>query len=186
MTSPVGTIVLDGDVIFVVGEEKRQLRVHSLFLRTVSSVFNAMLGPRYSEGTNLSPDIPKLIPLPEDDPETMEIIFGIIHFRQDIATDQLEPEAVYRLAIAIDKYDMTQALKVYTSGWLDCDKIHDSGKLWQLAKAAYLLHNDRAFETATLGLLYYYKEPYIHLRNIDTTAIDLGDQFMGMFYSFLL
>jgi hypothetical protein len=180
MTSPVGSIVSDGDVVFVVGEEKRQLRVHSLFLRTVSSVFNALLGPRYSEGINLSSDTPKSIPLPEDDPETMEIIFNIVHFRTDTFSDQLEPEALIRLAIAIDKYDMVQALKVYTRGWLYCDSIQDPGRLWQLAKASYLLHNDQAFKSATLGLLCHYGEPYLRLYNKDTSIIDIGDQFLGM------
>jgi len=55
----INAIVSDGDVVFVVGDEKRQLKAHSLFLRTVSIVFNAMLGHRYREGANLSSDMPK-------------------------------------------------------------------------------------------------------------------------------
>ncbi len=106
------TIAQGGDVIFVVGDEQRQLRVHSLFLRTVSPVFNAMLGPRYKEGANLMPDSPMSILLPEDDPDAMETIFNIIHFRTDAVSDQHEPEAVLRLAIATDKYDLTRALQL--------------------------------------------------------------------------
>jgi len=180
MTSPVVTIASDGDVIFVVGDEKRQLRVHSLFLRTVSIVFDAMLGPRYSEGANLSSNVPKIIPLPEDDPEAMEIIFSIIHYRLDTFSDQLGSEAVFRLAIAIDKYDMTRALNIHICSLLNCNNIQDPKSLWQLARASYLLRNDLAFETATLGLLYHYGEPYLRLAHIDTNAIDIGDQFMGM------
>lgn len=139
-----------------------------------------MLGPRYSEGTNLSSDLPKLIPLLKDNPETMQIIFSIFHFRMDAISDQLEPKALFRLAIAIDKYDMKQALEVYTCDWLHCENIQNPERLWQLAKPSYLLHNDCAFEAATLGLLRYYGEPYLHLQNRDTTGIDIGYQFTGM------
>lgn len=114
-------IAPDGDIVFVVGDEQRQLRVHSVFLRTVSSVFNSMLGPRDSDGPNLSCDRPEVIPLSEDDPEAMEIIFNITHFRMDAVKERFEPKDVLHLAIATDKYDLIQALRLSIRDWLQCD-----------------------------------------------------------------
>lgn len=164
-------IAPDGDVIFVVGDEQRPLKVHSVFLRTVSSVFNAMLGPHYREGANLSSDCPKVIPLPEDDPEAMEIIFNIIHFRLDAVRDQFEPEDVLCLAIATDKYDLAQALRLSTRDWLQqCNSTQNPKESWKLVKASYLLLNDRAFEANTRGLLYHHGGSFFRLN--DANAIN--------------
>ncbi|KAI1776672.1 hypothetical protein F4818DRAFT_440071 [Hypoxylon cercidicola] len=178
---PVVPIAPDGDVIFVVGDEKRPLRVHSVFLRTASSVFKAMLGPHYREGANLSSDCPKVIPLPEDDPKAMEIIFNIIHFRFDAVSERYDPESVLCLAIAADKYDFTQALRLSIRDWLQCDNIKDPKKLWKLTKASYFLHNDRAFEATTLGLICHYGGSFFQLNDGNEIYFDFGDRFAGVY-----
>jgi len=56
---PTTSIAPSGDVVLVIGDEEWRMRVHSLILRTSSRVFDAMLGPSYSEGANLSSAAPK-------------------------------------------------------------------------------------------------------------------------------
>ena len=65
------------------------MRVHSVILRTASTVFNALLGPHYNEGGNLSSGAPKDIPLPEDDAVALEIIFNALHYRVEAIQDLL-------------------------------------------------------------------------------------------------
>ena len=138
-----------------------------------------MLGPHYSEGTNLSRDHPKTISLPEDDPDAMETIFNILHFRNDVVSDQLEPEDVLRLAIATDKYDLIRALQLSIRVWLECDSNQDPERLWQLARASYLLRNNRAFEVTTFGLLCHYGGSYFRQGEVDAIPFDEG-RFAGM------
>ena len=70
MESPSESTAASGDVLLVIGSEGKWIQVHSLILRTASTVFNAMLGPHYTEGRDLSSESPKEILLPEDDPES--------------------------------------------------------------------------------------------------------------------
>ncbi|KAK8128074.1 hypothetical protein PG984_009182 [Apiospora sp. TS-2023a] len=70
---------LDGDVIFVVGEQKKaRLKVNSQYLCCASTVFRAMFGPNWSEGQGLSKESPKELPLVEDDPDAMSFTIEMI------------------------------------------------------------------------------------------------------------
>lgn len=44
----------DGDIILIVGLEKKRIRVNSAFLRIASRVLDSMFGPNWAEGQNLS------------------------------------------------------------------------------------------------------------------------------------
>ncbi|KAI1763286.1 hypothetical protein GGR53DRAFT_371647 [Hypoxylon sp. FL1150] len=177
-SSPVA-IAPDGDVIFVVGDEQRRLRVHSVFLRTVSSVFRAMLGPHFREGANLSSDCPTVIPLPDDDPEAMEVIFNIVHFRLDAVKERYEPGELLCLAVATDKYDMTGALRLSTRGWLRCEGIRDPDQLWKLAKATYILRNYGVFRTVTMLLVVYHTGSFYRLNDDAEITFDFEDRLAG-------
>ncbi|KAH8655653.1 hypothetical protein BX600DRAFT_470063 [Xylariales sp. PMI_506] len=87
---------------------------------------------------------------------------------------------VLRLDIAVDKYDMTRALRLYIQAWLSCDDTKSPDRLWRLTRASYLLHHGQAFETATLGLLCLYGEPYHRLSNMGVISFDIGDRFAAM------
>lgn len=73
-----------GDLLLMVGtksSEVAMLRVHSVILKTVSKVFNAMFGPRFREGQAVGGDHPKEIALPEDDAIGMTILCQVMHHR---------------------------------------------------------------------------------------------------------
>ncbi|GAB1315512.1 hypothetical protein MFIFM68171_05722 [Madurella fahalii] len=152
MESPLESIAASGDVLLVIGTEGKRIRVQSLILRTASTVFNAMLGPHYTEGWDLSSESPKDIFLPEDDPEALRIIFNTIHYRLNTVDDPLDPPLVLRIAIMADKYDFIQALKLVSRDWLRCENVVDAKKLWQLTMASGWLKSEKCFEENTLTL----------------------------------
>jgi len=172
-------IAPSGDVVLVIGDEERKMRVHSLILRTSSKVFDAMLGPSYSEGANLSSAAPKDISLPEDDAAALEIIFNVIHCRTDAIDDPLDPSLVLRVAIMADKYDFIEALKYAARDWMKCDAVRDAENLWRLAIASCWLRDDRGFENNTLALLCQYGGSYVNLGEVDRTPPDVVDQLAG-------
>ncbi|KAK0619422.1 hypothetical protein B0T14DRAFT_537243 [Immersiella caudata] len=90
-TDPVINISPNGNAILVVGPQAVRLRVHSLHLQSASKVFNAMLGPNWSEGQGLSEESPPTILLEEDDPEALRIICCVIHHRNDDLPHTLPP-----------------------------------------------------------------------------------------------
>jgi len=172
-------IAPSGDVVLVIGDEEQKMRVHSLILRTSSKVFEAMLGPSYSEGANLSSAAPKDISLPEDDAAALEIIFNVIHCRTDAIDDPLDPSLVLRVAIMADKYDFIEALKYAARDWMKCDAVRDAENLWRLAIASCWLRDDRGFENNTLALLCQYGGSYVNLGEVDRTPPDVVDQLAG-------
>jgi|SRR3569833_1008316 len=172
-------IAPSGDVVLVVGAEQMRMRVHSLILRTSSTVFNAMLGPSYSEGANLSPVAPKDVSLPEDDAGALEFIFNVIHYRMDAIDDPPDPSLVLRVAMMADKYDFIQALKLASRDWLKCDAVNDAEELWRLVMAACWLRNEKAFENSTQALLCCYGGSYLELGDLDRMPPHLVGQFAG-------
>lgn len=111
-------IVPDGDVILVVGVENRRLRINSQFLRYASKVFRAMFGPDWREGRRISNELPAEVALPNDDADAMRIICCIIHHRNNLIPPLPTTKKVLQIAIVVDKYDLTVALKFVMLEWL--------------------------------------------------------------------
>ncbi|KAK3937431.1 hypothetical protein QBC46DRAFT_392642 [Diplogelasinospora grovesii] len=163
-----------GDVVLVIGPEKKRFRVHSLLLCAASPVFRVMLDNQFfQEGGARSPEAPKNVALPEDDAEALEIILNVLHYRADEVDDPLAPASVLRVAIATDKYDLTPSLKLVIRDWLKCDGVTDATELWQLAIAACWLGNDIAFEAITRSLLQRYGGSFIKLGETDRMPPDV-------------
>lgn len=111
-------IAPSGDVILVVGAESLRLRVYSQCLRSASKIFDAMLGPNWSEGQRRSEATPTEVALPGDDAHAMRTICCFIHHRNDLEPDLLTAEEILQIAIEVDKYDLRVALKYASSEWL--------------------------------------------------------------------
>lgn len=137
-------VVPDGDVILVLGSDRVHLRVASRCLRSASTVFDAMFGPDWSEGQNLSSESPKHIYLDEDDPEAMNTACLVLH-RSNNATPRLpKPWGVLQVAILTDKYQLNVALKYAATFRLSTrsDITNMKDKMYLLA-AAFLWTNSR-------------------------------------------
>ncbi|KAL7930105.1 hypothetical protein V8C35DRAFT_324539 [Trichoderma chlorosporum] len=164
-------IALDGDVIFVVGEKKVALRVHSQFLICASKVFAAMLGPNWSEGRNRTKESPKEIPLTEDDADAMHAICCVIHHRNDILPETFSPRQVLQIAIEADKYDLNIALFHARTQWLQNQNTTNSTEIAYLLAAAFSFHDLKMFKEYSLDLILQHKGSYITL--LADPALDL-------------
>ena len=147
-----------GDTILVVGDRKTELRVHSLCMRTASKVFDAMFGPHFSEGRPSNGDLPKEIPMPDDNATAMTTICNVIHHRNALLPDVLEPSKLAEIAEAADKYDCVLALKYVMIQWLDHQLLDFKTSAFflnvgSLLMAAYVFDNSGAFRRVTQKLI---------------------------------
>jgi hypothetical protein len=124
--SSTADIAPDGDIILLVGAEMKRLRAHSLVLKSASRVFNAMLGPRFSEGQKLDDKESTEIDMPEDDAEAMETMLNVIHGYNNAVYDSLDTSQILRVAITADKFDCKVALAFAIKVWLNYANITDS------------------------------------------------------------
>lgn len=101
-----------------------KIRVSSAILNLSSKVFQAMLSPRFKEGTDLleaTSASPLEIELADDDPQAMEAVCDIVHLRNAgfAATCELAPYWILRIALVADKYDFITAMKLVSGMWLN-------------------------------------------------------------------
>ncbi|OCL06376.1 hypothetical protein AOQ84DRAFT_343406 [Glonium stellatum] len=164
-------IVPDGDLILVVGPEKARLRVHSLFLKTVSKHFSAMFKPVWKEGHNMiGQDSPVELPLPEDDAATLELICAVIHHQVKLVPQTLSPDKLLKVAIMVDKYDCVDSLNSASASWFRSCKA-EAEDLMRVAAAAYLFNNAQAFKESTKALILNYGGSYLALPYEDIKSI---------------
>ena len=189
-------IASTGDTILVVGDRKTELRVHSQCMRTGSKVFDAMFGPHFSEGQPSIGDLPKKIPIPDDNATAMATICNVIHHRNDLLPDVLEPEDSAETLLVADKYDcvllvlkqatfqwlnskegicvllvLERAMKQAMFQWLDSKEPVPPLDLGNLLIAAYVCDNPGAFRRITQKLITCTSQPY-HL--LIDTEFDVG------------
>ena len=160
-----------GDTILVVGEEKIQLRVHSACMRKASKIFNAMFGPHFAEGQPSNRDVPKEIPLLDDDATAITIICVVIHHRDDLMPDVLEPEDAVETLLAADKYDCVLALGHAMCQRLDFKEHITPALLGSLLIVAYVSNDSDAFRRITQKLITGTSQPYNLLIHTELGAL---------------
>ncbi len=160
---PAIDIAPDGDVILIIGADRRRLRVFSLFLKNASNVFKAMLGSHFAEGKSIGGADPAEIPLPEDDAETLSIIFNVLHGKNDIVPESLDGTQILRIAVAADKYDLIIPLRFAIQRWLACSGVSDPKELWLLMVASSWFDNAKGFADITHALIFHYAGSYSEL-----------------------
>ncbi|KAI9649487.1 hypothetical protein NHQ30_002063 [Ciborinia camelliae] len=162
-SSTVVNISENGDVILVVGPEKKKFRVHSLFLKAASKPFFAMFRPDWKEGHDmLDQNGPAEVSLPEDNATALEIILAIIHHQKNKVPQTLAASDVLEVAVTADKYDFVDALKLAIGNWLHPDE-KEVRDLMRLAAAAYLFRDARAFKKITKALILEHENSYLDL-----------------------
>ena len=154
-----------GDTILVVGKKETRLRVHSLCMRTASTVFDAMFGPHFFEGQSSDGVLPKETPMPDDDAKALITICNVIHHRNDMLPDVLQPTELADVALAADKYDCVLALKYAMNQWLDFNERITFASLGNLLIAAYVFDNSNAFQRVTERLITGFSHSYHWLFN---------------------
>ena len=162
-------IVPDGDVLLLVGPDKKKLFVHSLVLSNASKVFRAMFGPNFREGQHLASGSLDGVPLPDDDADAIRTLCNVIHLRNKALPEYLAPYDVLQVAIAADKYECVEAIQLASRYWLKPVK-HEEALLdldmldfgW-LMSAAYLLDDAKAFSEITREMMMERGDSYLDL-----------------------
>ncbi|KAK5726159.1 hypothetical protein LTR17_012974 [Elasticomyces elasticus] len=164
------TIVEEGDVILVLDDGKKRIKVSAALLSIASPVFKAMLGPHFLEAqVQRSPENPQDIHLPEDDPEAMETLSKLVHFGTP-HDSSVGPGSLRKVAVLADKYDCTYAIGLQAESLLNrhvrtmafCRRDFQEQEVLPLlaclATSAYLLRRDAEFGhfTRCMVLLFGY------------------------------
>lgn len=100
------TIATRGDVIFTLSKEGKTttILVSSHVMSFASPVLQAMLNGGFAEGQARSADVPREIPLPDDDLNAMLLICRIAHLKNSDLPDELSVDSFAELATICDKY----------------------------------------------------------------------------------
>jgi BTB/POZ domain len=141
----------DGDAVLLVHDPRsdapRGFVVSSAILSVASQYFRTLLRSEFKEGIETRRgDCPNIL-LGEDDPDAMETILSLLHYRNLGDYDVLEPKELATVALHSDKYDCTRALRPWISQWLgsirDTPSAEDRGFL---LVAAYFFRASDHFE----------------------------------------
>lgn len=153
-TSP-GKIIADprGDIIFLVGpdDNRTSIQVSSKALSLASPVFRAMFGSGFLEGTPTGSGVPRTVALPDDNPAAMSVLCYILHFQFD--QDSMGSFKVFEsLAVLVDKYQCAQALKPWTTSWIQRWPGSSEGEdnYFNMVHIAYAFDLPEVFHKATL------------------------------------
>ena len=118
MTSS-GKLAFDpnGDLTIKAGKERREFLVCSRTVARASPVFKAMLYGNFKEARPADPTESWIVELPEDDADSTEILFNIIHSHFDRIPDALSLQSLFAALIVTEKYDMTQLVRPWIKAW---------------------------------------------------------------------
>ena len=143
------TMVLDpaGDVRLQISnasiDSERSFLVSSKVLSLASPVLRSLLGPHFKEGSQMrsSTGTCPTISLKEDDPEMMDIMLSVIHFKCENVPPILTPERLASLAIHCDKYSCAVSMRPWAMVWFaNIPKSpQDNEKCGFLMLASYIL-----------------------------------------------
>ena len=145
----------NGDVILVVGPDEtvKHLRVTTRVLCLASAVFSVMFGPHFAEGQDLSYANPRSLRLQHDDPEAMQCMLSVLHYRKDVA-HKLPVPLLKKVALLCDKYDCSAALRPWAEMVLKplrTEDEHQHTALW----LSYVFGSERAFWKVTRNMIYH-------------------------------
>lgn len=143
----------NGDVILVVGPEGvvKQLRVATKVLNLASPVFAVMFGPQWAEGQALSSTNPPNVRLQDDDPDAMQCMLSVLHYRR-VLTKKLPLPVFKKMALLCEKYDCSAALSPWAKDPLQ--ELHwQDGHQYEALWLSYVFGSARTFWKATRNLM---------------------------------
>ena len=107
----------NGDLTIKVGRRGREFLVCSKTVARASPVFKAMLYGNFKEARPADPTESWIVKLPEDDANSVEILFNIIHSHFDRVPDVLSLLGLFWVLVITEKYNTTQLLRPWIKGW---------------------------------------------------------------------
>ena len=152
--STVDDVDPDGDVYLVL--PGKEMRVSSKVLSVASTVFKALLSPKFLEGQALSSQLPGRVALPDDDAEAMLVICKVLHHCYHFSIPNPKLEFMVKVAIASDKYDCTAAMSQWSSVQLRglIRRATSSTNQGKLLLTSYVLQDYQGFMQITKLMCY--------------------------------
>ncbi|KAJ4203386.1 hypothetical protein NW767_005503 [Fusarium falciforme] len=145
----------NGDAILVVHHRTKpsiKCLVSSTILRVASPYFESLFGSNFKEGAAVRQGECPEITLQEDDPEAMEIILSILHFKYSEKFSSLKPALLAAVARQSDKYSCNVALRPWISTWLSgIESESDPKDIGLLLTAAYFFRSTESISTVSKG-----------------------------------
>ncbi|EEP76428.1 predicted protein [Uncinocarpus reesii 1704] len=100
-------------------EEEVIIHASSRHMILASPVFRAMLQRKFSESNTLQLTGRVEIRLPDDDPDALLILLNIIHGHVRKVPLSVDLITLIQLAILVDKYDIHEAVELFSNFWFD-------------------------------------------------------------------
>jgi hypothetical protein len=148
----------DVDTVLIIGPYERCVGVRSNIVTAASPVFKAMLGRKAKHTSSITE-----ILLPIDDAEAAETTLDILHGHNDKHASERSPEALYRLALFVNKYDCFKSMRDAFRGWARDMRKKSSPLVWIWAMVSVILRDRSLFAKATEVLVLIHSGLYIDL-----------------------
>ena len=144
----------DGDVL--VQTTSKELLVSSKILALASPFFKALFKSNsFLEGSTIrSAQNPLKLPLPDDDPDALGVLFHTLHFSSKQKFHKLGADLQLDVAKLADKYDCTNSMSGESRRWLRSlsEGDHETSVLWTLSTIAFLMGHVDEFSNLTAKL----------------------------------
>ena len=144
----------DGDVL--VQTKSKELLVSSKILALASPVFKAMFNSNFLEGNTVrSVQDPLNLPLPDDDPDALAVLFHALHFSSKRTFLNLEANLQLLVARLSDKYQCTASISGESERWLRSlsEREQETSTLWTVSIIAFLMGHVDEFSKSTAKLV---------------------------------
>ena len=96
-----------------------EVKVSSRHLALASRVFRAMFDGNFRERVQPRDHELTKVPLPDDDPDAMMILLGVIHGLNKRVSRTIDKPSFIAVTILIDKYELHESSQVYADMWFD-------------------------------------------------------------------
>ncbi|EXF85448.1 hypothetical protein CFIO01_12356 [Colletotrichum fioriniae PJ7] len=145
------------DVALVVAHDNTQKKflVSSHILKVASKSFNSLLASQFEEGAKTQPDSKPDILLHHDNPDAMEIILSILHYKHRDEWYNLSAKMIADLAVHLDKYDCSASLRLWVNHWLINFGQVEHGDVGYLLAATAYLGESAKFQKMTRSAILY-------------------------------
>ncbi|KAK1690139.1 hypothetical protein BDP55DRAFT_701371 [Colletotrichum godetiae] len=108
----------DAALIVSHNNPRKKFLVSSHILRVASRYFNSLLASKFEEGAKIQSGSKPDITLHDDNPEAMEMILSILHYKYQDKWYTLSARMVSVVAMQCDKYDCAASLRPWVNQWL--------------------------------------------------------------------
>lgn len=99
--------------------DKIQMRVSSSHLTLASPVFKRLLKGGFAESRSLDSTGTAEVPLPEDNPQALQILLNIIHGHVKKVPRAMGIGMLTHISILIDKYCLHEVTEIFTDMWFE-------------------------------------------------------------------